>query len=240
MKLRIVLDRPKNPENVGAVLRLAANFGVEGVTLVSPCELNERTIWTARHADEYLSSVRTVATLEEAIADCRWAVAFASDARALPVSRRLALPDLPPRLADLPWSEGDILALVFGTEADGLTWDDCQKCPWLVRIPLPAYGVLNLSHAVALALYTLSPPAPAAVAQPVPYRLATRIEMERMYTLLGRVLEGIGFTNPRTDGPPVPQFRLMHARNPLTETDVKTWMKFLSRIEHKIGKPADR
>lgn len=228
--LRIVLDRPRNPENVGAVLRLAANFAVEGVWLVDPCELDARGRATARHADAYLASMRSVGTLDDALADCRWAVGFTSDDRDEPTARRVLLPDLPARLAALPLGPQDVVGLVFGTEADGLTWRDGQRCTWLATIPLPGYPVLNLSHAVALALHTLAAAPPPPVDPDPADAPARRDEVERMYTLLAEVLDLVGFTNPRASGPPVALFRRMHSRHPLTQLDVRTWLKFLDSI----------
>jgi tRNA C32,U32 (ribose-2'-O)-methylase TrmJ len=48
------------------------------------------------------------------------------------------------------------VALVFGSEADGLSGDECAACQELVSLPCSAeHGSLNLSMAVTVVLYSL-------------------------------------------------------------------------------------
>lgn len=53
-----------------------------------------------------------------------------------------------------PAARGGTLALVFGRESQGLSREETFACSQVVRIPLPGpMQSLNLSHAVAIALY---------------------------------------------------------------------------------------
>ena len=73
--VRIVLVRPRNPENIGAVARAMCNFELRDWAIV---ELGTHDFATARrvavHAEELLDKPRLCATLDEAVADCAWVV----------------------------------------------------------------------------------------------------------------------------------------------------------------------
>src|SRR3954466_9916091 len=74
---RIVLLRPRNADNLGAIARAMKNFGLSDWVVVSP---NPKLLEVpglnrlAVHAGELLESVRRVASLAEAVADCSWVV----------------------------------------------------------------------------------------------------------------------------------------------------------------------
>jgi tRNA/rRNA methyltransferase len=71
----VVLVRPRNPENLGAVARAMKNFELEDWAIVA---LGTHDFATARrvavHAEELLDRPRLAATLDEAVADCTWVV----------------------------------------------------------------------------------------------------------------------------------------------------------------------
>src|SRR5687767_12486920 len=77
--LRVVLVRPRNPDNVGAVARALKNFGVRDWVLVAPGvpELSDARKM-AVHAEDLLERVRIAGTLGEAVSDCAWIVGTSS------------------------------------------------------------------------------------------------------------------------------------------------------------------
>src|SRR5262245_50349824 len=77
--LRLVLMRPQNPDNVGAIARTMKNFGVREWVFVAPefGDLNAAKRM-AVHAEELLGQARIVGTLDEAVHDCVWVVGTSS------------------------------------------------------------------------------------------------------------------------------------------------------------------
>jgi TrmH family RNA methyltransferase len=165
---RLVLLRPRNADNLGAVARAMKNFGLSDWVVVSP---NPKLLESpglhrlAVKSGELLDSVRRVDTLAEAVADCTWVVGTTD--RTLPAQRRRS----PRELSREAEARGDATwALVFGDERSGLTNEDLARCDALSFIPSsPAQPSLNLAQAVVVYAYALgaearpeaSPPAPA-------------------------------------------------------------------------------
>ncbi len=151
--VRIVLVRPRMPENLGAVARVMRNFGLEDWAIAA---LGTHDFAAARrvavHAEDLLDRPRVVATLDEAIADCAWVVATSS--RRLRGRRRLA-PDEVAREALARAAEGPT-AIVFGDERDGLTNAEVERCDDLSAIPsAAAQPSLNLAQAVLVYAWEL-------------------------------------------------------------------------------------
>src|SRR5512139_963552 len=77
--VRIVLLRPRSPENLGAVARVLKNFGMDDWAIAV---LGTHDFAAARrvavHAEELLDRPRVVRTLDEAVADCAWVVGTSS------------------------------------------------------------------------------------------------------------------------------------------------------------------
>jgi len=150
---RVVLLRPRNADNLGAVARAMKNFGLTDWVVVSP---NPKLLEVpgmhrlAVKAGELLESVRRVDTFEEAVADCTWVVGTTS--RALEGRRRLS----PAEVAKEAVARGERFALVFGDERSGLTNEDCAQCHALSVIPTgDEQPSLNLSQAVLVYAYEL-------------------------------------------------------------------------------------
>lgn len=191
--LRLVLLRPRNPDNVGAVARAMKNFGVSDWVLVSPgfadVSLTEKM---AVHATDLVSSVRVVPTLEEAISDCVWVVGTSS--RAVAGKRRMG----PDAFANEAWERGGSgpVALVFGDERSGMSNEDVDRCHDLSSVAAEdAQPSLNLAQAALLYCYEVhkarrasAPPPPAPSGQ-----LATDGEVSGVEDALARALRGAGF-----------------------------------------------
>jgi TrmH family RNA methyltransferase len=163
---RLVLLRPRNADNLGAVARAMKNFGVTDWVVVSP---NPRLLEVpglhrlAVKSGELLESVRRVDTLAEAVVDCSWVVG--TTMRQLEGKRRLT----PRQLAQAANERGDEQwALIFGDERSGMTNEDLAQCHALSYIPSSeAQPSLNLAQAVMVYAYELSV-APGEVQPPAP------------------------------------------------------------------------
>ncbi|MHA1771354.1 MAG: RNA methyltransferase [Candidatus Thorarchaeota archaeon] len=152
-RLVVVLVEPENPGNVGFVARVLANFGVSELRIVGQdVRDDDHAIMFAVHAKTILDDSEIHATLESAIqdVDSTWAATarfggYNSVTRAL-----VPLPELPD-----PSLYGKV-ALVFGRESAGLTNEELAQCDLSFTIPVSEqYTSMNLSHAVAVTLYSL-------------------------------------------------------------------------------------
>jgi tRNA (cytidine32/uridine32-2'-O)-methyltransferase len=117
---------------------------------------------TSSGEEHILHAAREFESMEPALADCTYALAFSRRARD-PGQRVLDLPEAAPRFASFASNDptGGRIALVFGCESQGLSREETFHCSHVVRIPLPGPLLsLNLSHAVAIALYALYGGAP--------------------------------------------------------------------------------
>lgn len=219
--IRIVLVRPLYGGNLGAVCRAMKNMGLRELAVVDPspnldfAEAHTRAV----HAADILDRRRPFATLAEAIGDC--ALAAATTARTGLYRNHAKSPrEWAPRLLEAA-AAGNRVAVVFGTEDDGLSNEEMALCTQLVRIPSShRYPSLNLSHAVMICCYELYVASglfePRREAHP-----EAGVEMrERMLELWRGMLREIGFFDQGKEDHMMMAFRRIFARAPLTEADV--------------------
>ncbi|ABC82757.1 RNA methyltransferase [Anaeromyxobacter dehalogenans] len=193
LPVRLVLLRPRNPENLGAVARAMKNFGADDWAIA---ELGTHDFAAMRrvavHAGELLDRPRLVRTLDEAVADCAWVVGTSS--RAVKGKRRL--PPAEVAREALERAAAGRTAIVFGDERSGLTNDEVHRCHDLSAIPAgEAQPSLNLAQAALVYLYELRKAALAAAAPPAraPEAGATDAELSAVEEALRAALRGGGF-----------------------------------------------
>jgi len=94
-----------------------------------------------------------------------------------------------------PMLAANRIALVFGPEDRGLTNTELRLCHDLVTIPTAEFSSLNLAQAVMVMAYEMHRAGlqPKAAFAP---RLATRHELDGMYTQLTEILTKIDYINP--------------------------------------------
>lgn len=182
--VRIVLVRPRNPENLGAVARAMRNFGLDDWAIVA---IGTHDFAAARrvavHAEALLDRPRLTATLDEAVADCAWVVG--TSARKVRGKRRL-LPEEVAREAAARAPGRTVI--VFGEERSGLTGEEIDRCHDLSAIPVDAaQPSLNLAQAVLVYAYEARRAAGEAP-RGREGALATDGELERLEEVLRRVL----------------------------------------------------
>ncbi|MCI4358438.1 MAG: RNA methyltransferase [Thermoplasmata archaeon] len=155
-EIEVVLVRPKEDGNVGAVARAARNFGADRLTFVAPrAELGPVARRRAMGGLALLESAKAVATFAEAVGEADLVVGTTDlvTGRSTAYLRRSVSPE---RLGEALRSVVGRVAVVFGPEDNGLSRSELARCDLLVHVPARReFPTLNLSHAVAIVLYAL-------------------------------------------------------------------------------------
>lgn len=189
-RLVVVLVRTEGPLNLGSVARLCGNFGCS-LRLVNPLTdagLRD-AIKMAHPSEELLRLAPVYPSVSAALHDVTLAVATSSKMADAIVREPLSV-EAAGRL--LP-AVGEKLALVFGNERDGLSVEEGDACPRVIRLPTPGpTESFNLSHAVAVTL-TLFAAAAAGPMLPEADRRAHQEARAQLQQHLSRELEAAGF-----------------------------------------------
>ena len=142
----VILDKVMNPTNVGAIIRSAAALGMDAVVLTPGCSdpLYRRA---ARVSMGTVFQIDWTFLREDSLDEIK-ALGFKTVAMALK-DNSLSVND--PRLTD-----EKKLAVIMGTEGDGLSEKTISECDFTVKIPMH-HGVdsLNVAAASAVAFYQL-------------------------------------------------------------------------------------
>lgn len=142
----VILDKVMNPTNVGAIIRSAAALGMDAVLLTPGCSdpLYRRA---ARVSMGTVFQIDWTFLRSESLDEIK-ALGFKTVAMALK-DDSVSVND--PRLA-----EENKLAVIMGTEGDGLSDNTISDCDFTVKIPM-YHGVdsLNVAAASAVAFYQL-------------------------------------------------------------------------------------
>ena len=156
-----ILDQVTDPQNVGAIFRSAAAFGVAGIVMQTR---NAPTAGgalakAATGAIETVEEIRAVniSRAIDALTDAGWTVIGLDGAAELTLEQAVAV-------------DGPV-AIVLGAEGAGIRQGVANACSSLARIPMqPGMESLNVSNAAAIAFYELArrKPAPPAAAKRLP------------------------------------------------------------------------
>lgn len=229
----LVLVEPSHPGNVGAVIRVAANFGVPRLELVRPLvSLDDDEVRVRARGGERHLAVRRWRSVGEAIAPYRMVVGTASG-RARP-----ALPLLAPRdvLPEIARRGPDDVALLFGNETRGLSRDHLDRCDVIVGIPTaPRFPVLNLAQAVAILVASISMEMqPAPEHAPVP---ATQERVDDLMEHLASTLLVIGFLDPESPHRILRKLRRLFGRAGVTDNEVAILRGICRQMEWAARRP---
>jgi 23S rRNA (guanosine2251-2'-O)-methyltransferase len=149
--LLLAFDQLTDPHNVGAILRSAACFNVDGVIYTDRNSPTESGVLakTASGALDFLPSasvVNLVRALEQLKKEGFWVLGLAEQG-----THSLATLDLPQKLV-----------VVIGAEGDGMRKLVQEHCDYLVSLPTnPNFPTLNASTAASVCLYAVRQKIPA-------------------------------------------------------------------------------
>lgn len=143
----VILDKVMNPTNVGAIIRSAAALGMDAVVLTPGCSdpLYRRA---ARVSMGTVFQIEWTFSKSDSLDEIK-ALGFKTVA--------MALKDDSLSINDPIFAGEKKLAVIMGTEGDGLSDNTISDCDYTVKIPMH-HGVdsLNVAAASAVAFYQLS------------------------------------------------------------------------------------
>jgi TrmH family RNA methyltransferase len=198
-QVAIVLNKPQDPVNIAATVRVMKNFGFDDLRLVQPVAYDPWRIEGVAHGTrDLVEKIRHFATLDDALADCVYTAAFGAKRRAhrWPVTEPR---ELAPVL--LEKAAGGKVALLFGQEDHGLPNDAIDRAQVMVRIPTTEHASLNVAQAVLVAAYELHLAAGDATREVARHKhhaaLPKHDEWERALSDIDRALAAIAFYRTR-------------------------------------------
>lgn len=147
----IILIRPQMGENIGAVARAMANFGLSELRLVSPRDgwpNAQAEAMATGHASQIVENVACFQDTAAAFADITRA--YATTARPRDIQKRVVTPQ--GAMEEMPAIAGKV-ALVFGPERTGLTNEDLSWCESIITIPTSEHASLNLAQSMVVVAY---------------------------------------------------------------------------------------
>lgn len=142
----VILDKVMNPTNVGAIIRSAAALGMDAVILTAGCSdpLYRRA---ARVSMGTVFQIEWTILNNDSLDEIK-SLGFKTVA--------MALKDNSLSINDPALIKEEKLAIIMGTEGDGLSDSTIEDCDYTVKIPM-YHGVdsLNVAAASAVAFYQL-------------------------------------------------------------------------------------
>ena len=240
----VILDQPQLAENIGAVARVMANFGLDELRLVRPRDgWPQDRAWAAASGAVWpLDRAKVFDSVEAAIADMR--LVYAATAR----PRETALPVHTPREAAANLrqavADGWPTAILFGAERAGLETMDIALCNAILTMPIdPGFRSLNLSHAVGVAAYEwkvaeggAAPPAFRDRGVP-----ADQAQMLGLYEHLEEELEFSGFFHPPEKKPAmIRNLRVALGRARFSDQEARTFRGVITALTKGRGRTLER
>jgi len=201
--VKIVLCKPGEAGNIGAVCRVMKNMGLSRLRLVNPqistgrgAENIGKIRIRAVHAFDIWENAEFFDTLEESVKDC--SIVVGTTRRRGQYRKNISMPPraLAEWLASLPCNggEGGKAAIVFGNERTGLEDSDLELCNFASHIPVSeGQPSLNLSHAVQIYAYELFLALSALSPVKGEWQPMNQSEITALVASITDTLEGLGF-----------------------------------------------
>lgn len=238
-RLRVILVETSRAGNIGSVARAMKTMGFSDLVLVNPrfpdMTRHEEAVAFASGAVDILERARTVGSMAEALAGCRFAAAVSARLREFspPVWTPREFAGHLAAQADLP------VALIFGNERFGLPNEVVEKCNVLVNIPAnPDYASLNLAQAAQVLLYECRMVAGAGPTQEgigFQGEAASVAAVEGMFEHLEEALVAIDFLDADNPRKLMPRLKRMLARTQL-ETEEVNILRGIARQMLKLAR----
>ena len=231
--ISILLVRPRYHENIGSVARAMKNMGLNRLIVVDGSSPLHRDAYKlASGAEDILDRAEEFPTLREAISEMGCVVGMTSR-----VGKERSPLLTPKNVAEklIPISEENSIALVFGSEKEGLTNEELSLCHYYVRIPsVDSFPSLNLAQAVMVLCYELFQSS--TMNQKATGPLASSDHLERMFEHMERTLMAIEFLDAEQPERIMRVLRKMFGRSQMGEREVQIFQGIWSKMDWHVGK----
>ena len=152
-RLRLILDRPRHPGNVGAVARAMRTMGWMRLILIDPLEEDPlehaQAIAFASRATDVLQAGQVVQSLSEALQGC--GVVFAMSGKVHSFAPQALELESALQLAAQYMAQNREVGFLLGNERTGLDNAAVQACQYVVRVDtVDNYDSLNLAQTAML------------------------------------------------------------------------------------------
>jgi tRNA/rRNA methyltransferase len=239
VRVEVVLVRPKEDGNVGAVARVARNFGADRLVLVAPrAAVGSEARRRSMGGLPILRAAVRFPTVAQAVEDADLVVGTTdlSTGRSTAYLRRSVSPE---RLGELVRPLVGTVAILFGPEDNGLSREELARCDLLVHIPARReFPTLNLSHAAGIVLYAVNraraSPDPETTPAPEVLELNGK-EKELFLDRLGELLARVGYPAHKRRGL-ILLFRRVLGRATPTEAEYRMMLGLFK----SVGRELDR
>ena len=232
-RVRVVLNRPESPTNVGAVARVVDNTGLEGISLVEAGDWRTVDAWrVAWRSEEFLEKAQVFGSLDAALEGAVYVAGLAGrpGTRVEPITVRQMAEEIAHIDSDAP------AAIVFGCESKGLTEEELQLCHRRVRIPTHSrQPSLNLAQAVMVAGYEIFLAGVKPGEKPLPR--ATHDETQLAFDHFREALLEIGFLPVENPEARFVEWRELFGRAGLTPRETRILLALARRVKN-VGRLA--
>lgn len=228
----IVLVDTKTPANIGSTARCMMNMGMDRLVLVDPPDdRDNEACKLAAGAHAIVERAALFDSLADAIAD--HGLVLATSRHPGRLRQNIRTPREAAKLV-VPLLARNRVAIVFGSEVNGLENSDLALCHEIVAIPTSkTFPSLNLSHAVMVMTYELFTAAngPTALSS---VELARTGDVEDLYQHLQKTLQTVGFLEQDHPERMMFSFRQIFGRTRLTSRDVSILQGVLSAVDRAV------
>src|SRR5215813_7919892 len=232
-ELTVVVHQIRSPDNLGAIARLMANFGIRKLALSNPATYAFAAAGKlAVGAESILDHLQLHRSLADAVGHAIFAVG--STSRHL---RNRAVLDPEEGLRRLARNaERGPVALVLGGEKRGLSDEELRACQEVIRIPTSsAQPSMNVAQAAAVLLYLWRRHHRAATPREKT-RAGAKLEMvQRLESLMGEVLLDAGFLNPQSPKRALGILIDSLFRRGLSEREAEMWVAAFRQLRRAVN-----
>jgi len=207
-----------------------ANFNFDNLYLVNPCELNDECYSRAMHAYNIIDDSKIFNSFKESVENLDYLIATSSiDSKS--DKKHLRNPILLENLSKKIYEIDGKVGLIFGREDYGLFNEEIASCDIMLKIPTSEkYPSMNLSHSVAVVLYTLYI---SKKKQSMTKRTIGKIEKEKLFTFFSDLLDQINYPEHKKENTKIMFKRIMGRAMP-SKWEYHTLMGVLSGSLDKI------
>ncbi len=234
----VVLVEPQLGENIGAVARAMANFGLTDLRLVRPRDgwPNARAYAVSSGAHWPLDGARVFQTTAEALAGLT--LVIATTARDREMAKEVVTPEEAARRLRGQASGGARTGLMYGSERAGLVNEDIVLADAILTIPAnPKFTSFNIAQAALLTLYEwhkAGDRTPTASLDLGRFDIAPKEALVGFFEQIERELDEAGFLFPPAKrAAMVRNMRNIWQRAQLSEQDVRTMRGIVTALVHR-------